>query len=237
MHNDARDRRGSQSGQRRRTVGDTDTVERVADEAAELIAIQRFRRRQRKERMRQQAFDRLFIDDTACRRPAVGVERRTGMQPQKIVEQSVAGSGVAGNQFVTVNVCDVRHAAEIEHRDRRRTPQLPHERAVKHRRQRRALPACRDIGGAKIVDHGNAEPRCQRAAIPDLQRQVPFRPVQQRLTVKTDDRHLAALQAVGHEEGFHRLGMGVVDQPFGLCDHVRPRGPVSQIGGRSGGAA
>ena len=108
---------------------------------------------------------------------------------------------------------------------------------MKHRRQRRALPARGHIGGTKIIDHRNAEPSRQRAAVADLQRQPRFRPVQQRLAVEADRGHFAALQAVGREEGLHRLGMGVVDQPFGLGDDVRPRRPVGQIGSRRGGAA
>jgi hypothetical protein len=58
------------------------------------------------------------------------------------------------------------------------------------RRQRRALPARRDVGGAKIIDDGNAEPRRQCRPVADLKRQAALRPVQQRLAMKSDRRHI-----------------------------------------------
>jgi hypothetical protein len=108
---------------------------------------------------------------------------------------------------------------------------------MKDRRQRRTLPACRYVGGAEIVDHRDVKPHRESPPVADLQREAPFRPVQQRLTVKTDDCHLATLQAVGRQEGFHSLGVGVVSQAFGFGDRVRPRSAVGQVGSRGGGAA
>jgi hypothetical protein len=55
--------------------------------------------------------------------------------------------------------------------------------------------------------------------------------------VKADDGDLPALQAIGHEQGFNRLGVCVIDQALGLGQRVRARGPIGQIDSRSGGAA
>jgi hypothetical protein len=115
--------------------------------------------------------------------------------------------------------------------------QSPHQRPMEDRRQRRALPARGHIGGAKIIDHRNAEPRRQCAAIADLQRQSRLRVVQQRLAMEADHRHFAALQAVGSQKRFHRFGMRIVDEPFGLSDDAGSRGTFGQIGGGGGGAA
>jgi hypothetical protein len=74
-------------------------------------------------------------------------------------------------------------------------------------------------------------------AVADLQGQPPLRPVYERLAVKPDRRHLAALQSVGNEKRLHRLGMSVVNEPLGLGDDVGPCRPIGQIGSRRGGAA
>jgi hypothetical protein len=86
--------------------------------AAECVAVERFRWWEREERMRQQTLDHRFIDSAACGNAAVGIERRAGAQPQKIVEQSVARPGVASDQVLAVDIRRVGNAAQIEHRDR-----------------------------------------------------------------------------------------------------------------------
>ena len=73
----------------------------------------------REERMREQPRDRFLVDNAGPRHAAVGIERLAGAQPHEVIEQRVAGSGIAGNQIVAVDIGHVGDAADIEHRDRR----------------------------------------------------------------------------------------------------------------------
>jgi hypothetical protein len=93
------------------------------------------------------------------------------------------------------------------------------------------------IGGAKIVDHRNAETPRQGGAVADLQRQPALGPMQQRLAMKSDRGDGPGLQGVGGEKTRHRLGMRIVDQLLGLRDDRRPRRALGQVRRGGGGAA
>ena len=108
----------------------------------------------------EQPRDRGFDRPGPPRPRAVLVARRAGARAHEIVDQRVGRAGVAGDRIVlAVDEGDVGDAAEIEHRDRMRPVERARQRAMKHRHQRRALPAGRHIGGAEVVDHRNAESR------------------------------------------------------------------------------
>ena len=188
QRHDGGDRGRGERGQSGGAVVDAGAVERVARPCAEIVAVERFRRRQRKERMLHQARDHRLVDPAGRGMAAVDIERLSGAQPQEIVEQRIAWPGIAGDQLLAVDEGHVGDAADIEDRDRRLAAELAHQSLMKDRRQRRALPAGRDIGGAKIIDHGNAEALGEDLAVADLHRQRPLRPVQQRLAVKADRR-------------------------------------------------
>ena len=90
---------------------------------------------------------------------AVGIERLARASPHEVIEQRVARSGIACNQFVAVDISHVGDTADIEHRDRPRLePEPARKRAVIHWRERRALPACGHVGGAEVINNRNAEP-------------------------------------------------------------------------------
>ena len=166
---------------------------------------------------------------------AIDIERLPGLQAQKIVKERIARSGIASDQLAAVDIGHVGDAADIEDRDRRLGAEPPHQRLVKDRRERRALPAGRDIGSAKIIDHGNAKPLGQDAPVADLHRQPALRPVQQRLAVKADGRQIRRLQTIAVEERLHGFRMRVVHQILGSGDHARPGVAFGQVrrGGRS----
>jgi len=96
--------------------------------------------------MREQARDHVLGRATR-RSTAIDVERRPGLDPPKIVEQSVAGAGVASDQLLAI---DIGEFATPMLRTAIGEPRCSsHQRAVKYRRQRRPLPASRDVGGAR----------------------------------------------------------------------------------------
>ena len=187
-----------------------------------VVAVERFRRRQRKERMRQQPCDR--------RRHRRG--RRGGAAPssrdapvRSRMKSSISAlrrAGVAGDRIVrAIDEGDVGDAAEIEHRDRAR-PMTAGKRPVIDRHQRRALPARRHVRGAEVINHRNVDLARQRRAVADLDGQPLPRSVQDGLAVKADDVDGAAVDPVGVEE---RVDGGRVqrgDHGSASSDHGRP---------------
>ena len=142
----------------------------------------------------------------------------------EVVEQRVAGTGVAGDQrHVAVDIGDVGDAADIGHDDRPVPLQRLRQRAVIDRNEGRALPAGFDIGGAEIMHHGNMDRLGQRRGIADLHRQPPLGPVQHGLAVEADDVDLLAGDAVLRGEGGDRFRMRHGDGALGLAQHARPR--------------
>ena len=105
--------------------------------------------------MREQARDHVLGRATR-RSTAIDVERRPGLDPPKIVEQSVAGAGVASDQLLATDIGEFATPPML--RTAIGEPRCSsHQRAVKYRRQRRPLAASRDIGGAKIIDDRSAK--------------------------------------------------------------------------------
>ena len=86
------------------------------------------------------------------------------MAPHPVVDQRVARPGVEGEDVVR-SVADPGHvadAAKVQHRERLRQP--GGERGVIERRERRPLPAGRDVGAAEVADDVDpGQPREQRA--------------------------------------------------------------------------
>jgi hypothetical protein len=147
--------------------------------------------------MPEQSRDRLPVHPARLRHMPVSVERLGDPQPHEIVEQCIARSGVASDQIVAVNVGDVGDAADIEDRDRRLEPEPPRQRAMIHRRERRAFSAGGDVGGAEVIDNWNAEPGCEHAAVADLNRQPALGPMQHGLAVEPDHGDVARPNTIG----------------------------------------
>ena len=105
-----------------------------------------------------------------------------------------------------------------------------HQGAMEHRHDRGALPAGGDVGGAEVIDHGDAEPGGERRPIAELDREAAVGPVQDGLAVEADHSDRARRHPVRGQERFHRLGMHVGDEFFDLGENFRPLGAVAEIG-------
>ena len=149
----------------------------------------------------------------------------------EIVEQRVAGPGVAGNQGIAVDIGDVGDAADIEHDDRPFALQRLRERAVIDRHERRALPAGGDVGGAEIVHDRNMDRPRQRSGIADLHRHLLGGTVQHGLAMEADDVDVLAGDAVLGLEAGNGFGMRRGDDPLGLEKDARPRLARLQVDG------
>ena len=84
--------------------------------------------------------------------------------------------------------------------------------AMKHRHERRALPAGRDVGRAEVVHHRNAEPLRQRRAVADLDGELALRPVEHGLAVEADHGDVRGGDAIVGQQPLDRLGMGARGQ-------------------------
>ncbi len=199
------------------------------DPFAEIVAIERLGAPLLKERMLQQAVDRVRVDLPLRRRRTVHIPRGAVARPHEVIEQGVGRSGVAGDRIVlAINKSDVGDATEIEHHDRMRPVERARQRAVEHRNQRRTLPARGNIGRAEIVDHRNAGLARERGPVAELHGQLFLRPVQHRLAVIADDIDAAAVDAVDREKRIHRARMQCGGDFLGLRDHPRPLGASTQ---------
>ena len=178
--------------------------------------------------MLQHARDEPFIDDAACGLIAVAVERRAGARAHEIIDQRVAGPGVAGDRIAAVDKGDVGDAADIDDHDRMRPVEIAGDRLMEHRHQRRALPAGHDVGLAEITSDRNTDPPRDLVAAPDLHREPRRRLVQDRLTMEADDVDAGAVDALGGEELLDRLHMGARDEGFRLGEHAGTRRAVGQ---------
>ena len=157
------------------------------DPLAEVVAVERFRRRQREERVQQQARDRRLVGAPGRGGAPFLVARRAIARAHEIVDQRVGRAGVAGDRIRSINEGDIRDAAEIEHRDRlrprRASPQAPGDRPE---------PAARPARRPRRPRRGNRRPpECltlarERRAVAELDRQAFLRPVQDGLAMKSD---------------------------------------------------
>jgi len=116
-----------------------------------------------------------------------------------VVDHGAGRAGVEGGDGVVLDDGDVADAAQVQHRQRPR--QVLGQSGVVQRREGRALAAGGDIGGAEIVDAGDAQRRRQPGAVAQLPGEAPLRPVQHGLAVHAD-----------HVDGFGRQP-GLVQQP------------------------
>ena len=149
---------------------------------------------------------------------AAAVHRFPDVPHQIIVQQRIAGSGVAGDQRLAVDIGNVGDAADIDDAGGHRAIGEPRQSTMIDRHQRRALPASGDIGGAEIVHHRQSQRLRKPFAFADLDRQPVVRPMQNGLAVKADDIDRGAIDLVCREKRFHRLGMCARDEIFRGCN-------------------
>ena len=150
-----------------------------------------------------------FVRRAGRGRVAVVVVGRAGARAHEVVDQRIARPGVAGDRIgAAIDEGDIGDAADVEHRDRMRPVDRADDGAMKHRHQRRTLPAGRDIGLAEIVNHRNAEPLRQLGAVADLDGELVCGWWMHGLAVEADHRDVARRDALGREQALDRLGMG-----------------------------
>ena len=90
------------------------------------------------------------------------------------------------------------------------------QRTMKHRHQRRALPADGNVGRAQVVHHRNLRSLRQRCTVADLHRQPLLGPMQHGLAVKADDVDAVAGDVVALQEILDRLRVRGRDQTLGI---------------------
>ncbi len=153
-------------------------------------------------------------------------------QADEVVDQRVAGPGIAGDELGTaVDEGDVGDAAQIKYTDGMRALEQAQHGAMKHRHHRCAVPSGGDVGGAKVVDHGNAEPAGERGAVAELDGEAAIGTVQDGLAVEAHHCDRARRHPVRGQERLDRLGVHVGDQLFRLNQHRGPRGALGEVGG------
>ena len=103
------------------------------------------------------------------------------MRAHEVIDQRVARPSVAGDGILArLHISHIGDAADIEHRQRARPVETLRNGVMEGRNDRRALPARRDVGGAKIMRNRDAEIFRQLSAVADLHRQPLLRFVQRR---------------------------------------------------------
>src|SRR5690349_19439456 len=108
--------------------------------------------------MRENACHRILVDSSGGGVTAFVVPRLPRAQPNEIIDQRIARTGIERMELVAIDEGYIRNAAHIEDGDRMRTADGTHHCLVKYRHHRCPLTSGRNIGGAKIIDHRNAEP-------------------------------------------------------------------------------
>ncbi len=172
----------------------------------------------------------------AALRPSVSSGRPVRSR-RKSSSSALPGPVSQAINVVAVDIGDVGDAAEIEHRDRRLAAQLPDQSAMKDRRQRRALPAGGDVGGAKIINNRNAEPRRQGRPSPictvsprsgRCSKVWPWNPTAARL---------AGCRSLAARNVSTASACASFTSCSGLGDDIRPRRAIGQVRRGGGGAA
>ena len=180
--------------------------------------------------MLQRAGDPCLIGDTLGCHAAFAVERLARRAIHVIVEQRVAGPGIAGDQGIgAIDVGDIGDAADINHYHRAFALKRLGERAVIDGYEGCALPAGSDIGGAEIMHDRDMDGLGECSCIADLHGHLLRRPMQHGLAVKADDIDVLAREAVLRGKGGHRFGMRDRHRVLGLAQDARPRIALRQV--------
>ena len=122
---------------------------------------------------------------------SVRIERNAAFARYPLVDQGVAGPGIERHRIASHgHVGDVGNTADVDEDDRKasriRLRQRTGERRMVGRHQRSALPAMNHVVGAHVINHRQAGPLRQKAAVTQLDGQSNFRAVQNGLAVETN---------------------------------------------------
>ena len=179
--------------------------------------------------MRERERQERLVRFSTRRNHAAVVERRSAARAQKIVDQRIARTRVAGERRGPVReIGDIGDAADIDDDERPRPIGRRGQGVMEDRYERRPLPARGDVGGAEVIDDRDCETRSERAAIADLHRQSLRRPMQHRLAVKADDVDVARRQCVLGQKCRDRRGMRIRHEPLGVGENARARGTIGK---------
>ena len=158
-----------------------------------------------------------------CGPVAIGIVRVAGVALAPGIKQGIGGAAVKTLRTAPgLQNAQVGNAAQIEHGQlgmgsgcggcsRGRAVRLSPQRLVKHRHQRRALPACGDVAAAKVAGNGDARQLCQQSAMHQLQgvaRAVKLaRAVAHGLPVRAHYGHLLRGDMRLRTQSLHALGV------------------------------
>jgi len=127
-----------------------------------------------------------------------------GLHP--IVDEAACHAGVEGKNLpVGGNGGKVGDPAQVQHGERLR--QIMGQRTVIYGEQRRALPACRDIGAAQVRDDRDAECPRQGGAVADLPGPAPFGTMGHGMAMEADDGNVLRHMAAAGQQVRYRLDM------------------------------
>ena len=195
----------------------------------EIVAVERLRRARRKEWIRENALDERLVNLSPRCEHAAFIERWAAMRMQEIVDQGVAGTGVAGKRSLAGGkIGNIGDAADIDDDERPRPVDRRGQRLMVDRDKGRALPAGGDVRRAKVEGDRNCEASSKGAAVPDLHRQFLGWPMQHRLAMKTDDVDVARRKSMAREKRRDHFGMRIRHEPLGVRENARTRIAVGQ---------
>ncbi len=129
------------------------------------------------------------VDPAAGGQPAVLIHRLSHVAERPIIDQSIAGAGIEGDQILRSlpHPGDIADAAQVQHRQGA-LRQGGGQGLVIERYEGRALPAIGDIRAAEIADGIDAgEPR-QQPSIADLPGAALLGLMQHRLAMEAEHR-------------------------------------------------
>ena len=146
---------------------------------------------------------------------AIGIVGLTGVLLAPAVQQGVGGAAIEPERRLAGREdAEVGNATQIQHHQRL-AGVIPHG-LMKHRHQRRALPACRHIAATEVAGHGNAGQLRQQRAVDELRGVAgaieQARAVAHGLAVCADDGH-----------GLRRYGSLSAELLHALCIHAHQR--------------
>src|SRR5215217_5521675 len=128
----------------------------------------------------------VLIDAAGQSIGAVVIRSLTGMALHPVIDQSIAGTGIEGKNFLSLaNKGDIGNPADVEKCQGAGWDRCG-ESAMINRNEWCALATSGDIGGAEIADDGHTKLTRKQRTIAQLNREVLGRAMEDGLAVKAD---------------------------------------------------
>ena len=154
----------------------------------------------------------LLVDEARRRDGTARIMAEPLRGKHPVIDERVGRAGIECDHLIVgAKEGDISHAAEIENSDR--PAKRRGERTVIDGKQRRPLPARRDVRRSKVGNHRDAERTGEHGAVADLPCPAAFRPMRNGLAVEADDVGGGAIQQRAHRFGVQRgdLSRGIID--------------------------